>query len=583
MKAISGGELVAQLLKAEGVEVVFGIIDGTYFGLYSKLGDYGIRLVTPRHESSAAHMAGAYARMTGKLGVCIASNGPGVANVLPGVAVENGEGNRVLLISSSRRSGIGSPDRGGTFQYFDQVGVIKPMSKWSGSAASFERIPELLRRAMRCSYRGRPGLVHFDVPENIMNGKFKAAPVILQPSQYRLTVAPLPSPAQVAEAAGILLAASYPMIHAGSGVIHAGAGPRLHKLAEMLSAPVTTSWGARGAISERSDLAVPMHCIDLNKKVRNDADAVLVIGSRLGETDWWGKAPYWRRAAEQKLIQVDNDEDNIGMNRPTDLAVLADASAFIDALIVELESRPPAASLAGRKRKVGEVAAAKRAVRADLDKALVAQDAPLHPAHVPSICRKFFDDDAIVVADGGNTVIWVNFYHEVRVPNTMLATAKFGMLGAGVGQALGAKVARPDSQVYCIIGDGAMGFHLQEVETAVRNALPVVYLVMCDKQWGMVKMNQQFALKPVKTLIRKSLGPGETINADLSPIRFDKVAQAMGAHGEYVSKPSQLEAALSRSLESGLPSVVHIEVDPVAHMWAPKLKVFKDMHEEPKG
>ncbi len=125
MDRMTGGALIARMLKAEGVEVVFGIIDGSYFGLYSSLRDLGIALITPRHETGAAHMAGAYARLTGKLGVCIASNGPGVANVLPGVAVENGEGNRVLLISSWRRSGIVNPDRGGTYQYFKQVAVQK--------------------------------------------------------------------------------------------------------------------------------------------------------------------------------------------------------------------------------------------------------------------------------------------------------------------------------------------------------------------------------------------------------------------------------------------------------------------------
>ncbi|MCP4274038.1 MAG: thiamine pyrophosphate-binding protein, partial [Gammaproteobacteria bacterium] len=132
MSQAAGGELLVRMLKEEGVEVIFGIIDGTYFGFYSNLEKHGIRLITPRHETSAAHMAGAYARVTGKLGVCIASNGPGVANVLPGVAVENGEGNRVLLITSCRRDPIVYPDRGGAYQCFNQDGVIKPMSKWSG-------------------------------------------------------------------------------------------------------------------------------------------------------------------------------------------------------------------------------------------------------------------------------------------------------------------------------------------------------------------------------------------------------------------------------------------------------------------
>ena len=187
MEKLFGGDVVARMLHHEGVEKVFGIIDGTYFGFYSSLRHYGIELITPRHEACAVHMAAAYARVSGKLGVCMASNGPGVANVLPGVAVENGEGNRVLLITSTRRTGIGYPDRGGTYQYFNQSGVLKPMTKWSGAVPSYERIPELVKRAFRVSWQGRPGVVHLDIPENILE---PAAGASERPAAPRVTPPP---------------------------------------------------------------------------------------------------------------------------------------------------------------------------------------------------------------------------------------------------------------------------------------------------------------------------------------------------------------------------------------------------------
>ena len=152
-----------------------------------------------------------------------------------------------------------------------------------------------------------------------------------------------------------------------------------------------------------------------------------------------------------------------------------------------------------------------------------------------------------------------------------------------MGQALGAAAARPDKQVCCIIGDGAMGFNPQEVETAVRNGLNVIFLVCCDKQWGMVKMTMSFAFKPLKTLIKKSLDPEETINTELNEIRFDLLAKAMGAHGERVADPARLRPALQRCLASGKCSVIHVDVDPTKHMWAPGLMHFKAMHQEPKG
>ena len=572
------------MLAAEGVEVVFGIIDGTYFGLYSAFEENGIRLVGPRHETSAAHMAGAYARLTGKLGVCIASNGPGVANVLPGVAVENGEGNRVLLITSCRRPGIAYPDRGGTFQYFNQVAVTKPMTKWSGAVPSFERIPEMMRRAFRASFKGRPGVVHVDVPENVLNGSFKTGgPEIRPPSAYRRTAPLAPDPEAVKQSVDLLTAAKHPILHAGNGVIAARAFDELLAVAKLLRAPVTTSWAGRCAQAETHELAVPMLHVEINTKVRNDADVVLALGTRLGETDWWGKAPYWAAAGEQKLIQVDVDEDILGMNKAMTLGVLADARLSLAAVHQELEARGSVGAVGPRDAKIAEYGTLMAKNRADLDKNLTKSAEGVHPSHVATTCQKVFDDDAILVIDGGNTAVWANFYHQVKAPNTVLTTPKFGMLGAGVSQALGARIACPDKQVYCIIGDGAMGFHPQEVETAIRNDLPVIYLVLCDRQWGMVKMTQQFQMKPLKTLVMKSLSPEETINTDLGEIRFDLLAESMGAHGERVSAPEELEPAIRRCLEAGRCSVIHVDVDPVAHMWAPALKHFKDMHQEPKG
>ena len=583
MSETSGGEVLARMLQAEGVQKVFGIIDGTYFGFYSSLHKLGIEIVTPRHETCAAHMAGAYARLTGRLGVCMASNGPGVANLLPGLVVENAEGNRVLAITSCRRPQIVYPDRGGAYQAFDQVGAISHFAKWSHAVVSFDRVAELGRTALRHCYQGRPGVVHLDVPETLMNGKVKAEVPTWQPSQFRCTQPLVPAPDQVAQAAEVLAAAELPIIHAGSGVIHAGAYDELRRVAELLCAPVTTSWAARGVVPETHELAMPMPLIKLNTRVRNDADAVLVVGSRLGETDWWGKAPYWRRPSEQKTVQVDIDGQVLGANKPVTVAALADAKLFLAALADALESRRGRMNLDARRRQLAQYREVVRAERAKLDEKLQDLATPMNPAHVAHLCQQVFPEGSTLVADGGNTAVWAMMYHEMRVPNTLLSTFKFGMLGAGVAQALGAAIARPEHPVCCIIGDGAMGFHPQEIETAVRNGLRVVYVVVCDRQWGMVKMNQQFALKPIKTLIRKSLGPDETIKADLGEIRFDKVAEAMGAHGERVGDPRELKAALERALASGGPAVVHVDVDPVKHMWAPGLMHFKDMHLEPKG
>ncbi len=577
---VKGGEIVTRLLAAEGVDTVFGIIDGTYFGMYSTFGDHSIRLVTPRHETSAVHAAGAYARLTGKLGVCMASNGPGVANALPGVAVENAEGNRVLLITTSRRHAIVEPDRGGTFQCFPQVEAIRAMAKFSVHVPSADRVAELTRRALRMCFSGRPGVVHLDIPEDIMNGAFETKEDwFRKPEQYRSSGTFAPRNAEIQRAAELLRGAARPMIHVGSGVIHSQAFDAVTALAERLGAPITTSWAARGAVDERHPLSVSMIFLDAVAKARNEADVVLVLGSRLGETDWWGKAPYWASSG-QTLIQVDIDPEVLANIRPVELPVQADVSEFLPALTNALGRTEVAAS---RRKWTDALRKACTKRRKKLDKHLAKRSMPMHSAHVPSTCREIFDDDAILVLDGGNTAVWTNFFHQVRTPGMVLTTPKMGMLGAGCAQPIGAQAAFPDRQVYCIIGDGAMGFHPQEIETAVRNEMKIIWLVLCDKAWGMVKINQQFKLKPIKTLVMGTLSPEETINTDLNSIAFDDLARSMGAHGERVADPDGLKGAIERSRASGLPAVIHVDVDPVKHLWAPHLKDFQDMHSEPKG
>jgi acetolactate synthase-1/2/3 large subunit len=455
------------------------------------------------------------------------------------------------------------------------------MTKWSGAVPTFERIPEMLRRAFRISFKGRPGVVHVDIPENIHNGSFEIAEGWLrEPKSYRHIERIAAAPSQVKEVAQLLRDAERPLFHAGSGVIHSDACAQLAKVASLAEVPVSTSWGAGAVIPDEDPHGLPVYAMDALNEARKQADLLIVIGSRLGETDWWGKGPRWSGEGKTKVIQVDIDEEILGMNRPTDLTLLADAGSFLAALADELKSEPVAEEvLRGRQVHLANLVEKVKATRAELDGALGNDINPMHSAQVPAACNDAFGKDAVVVVDGGNTAVWATFFHKVGTPNTVLATHKFGMLGAGVGQALGAKVARPDAPVYCVIGDGAMAFHVQELETAVRADLPVVFLVLCDKQWGMVKLTQQFGLGDIRRVL--GVEAENTINADFEEIEFDKVAQAMGAHGERVSDAKELPAAIERSIASGKAAVIHVDVDPMMHLWAPGLQEFKEMHQEP--
>lgn len=606
----TGGRLLAEMLQREGVDHLFGIIDGTYLQFFASGHDLGMRIITPRHEATALHAAGAYARMTGRLGVAMASNGPGVANALSGVAVEQGEGNRVLLITSSRRPQIAYPDRGGAYQCFDQCGVIAPMSKWSQTVKSADRLVEMMHKALRACFSDRPGVVHLDVPETIMNGKVDRPDSLAEPSQYRVLRPQEPAAADIQRTMELLAQAKAPALHVGSGAIHAQAYAEVQELAELLHAPITTSWGGRSVVAETHPLVFPIIHIDAVNTVRQQADFLLCLGSDLGETDWWAKPPYWRDPSQQSFIQVDIDPEILGRNHRTDLPVLADLKRFLQLLIAAIKADAARCPVdAERKHTVQRWQAKRDAHRAELDTTLADRSTPMVTAHVADTCQRILPAEAIGVFDGGNTAVWGNFYTRFASPNSQLGTHHFGHLGAGLGQAIGAAVARPEAPVYCMIGDGAMGFHVQDIETAIRHELPIIFLVCCDRQWGMVKLTERIGLDPVRTMVKKALGTqdGEfdglaeatrkplrkllsgalsadkTINADLQETDYAKLAASMGAWGARVNAPDQLDQALSDALASQRCAVIHVDVDAEKHLWAPGLMHFKDMHQEPAG
>ncbi len=394
-----------------------------------------------------------------------------------------------------------------------------------------------------------------------------------------------PLPEQVDEAAELLTKANLPMIHAGSGIIHAQAFEELKQLAEQLHAPITTSWAARGVMDERHSLVWPLVHIDANNSLRNAADVCLCLGSDMGETDWWGKAPYWGKQADQRFIQVDLDETHLGRNRPVNLGIISDVKLFLQQLIEKLKPLQTTINFEMRKAKVTDLSEQIKADRNGLNQILDSPAEGMISGHVPHICREIFNEEAVVVFDGGNSAVWGNFYTSILTPNTQLGTPHMGHLGAGVGQALAACLARPGKQVYCIIGDGAMGFNMQEIETAVRNNLAPIFLVLNDKQWGMVKINQMVALEPVKQMFNTALGPDGTgtINTDLGEIAWDDLARSMGAFGARANSNDTLRKAINDALASGTCAVIQCDIDPGAHLFAPGLMHFKAMHQEPEG
>ena len=564
MSEMTGGELLLKCLQGEQVTTLFGVLDGSFNPFLAKLDEYGMRFVNPRHEAAAAHMAEAYARIRGEPAVVMGGIGPGAANLVSGVVTAYAEGSPLIVFSGQRRRNIIYPDRGGSFQNVDLLGLYRPVTKWSAGVRDWRRLPELIRRAFRQATTGRPGPVYLEIPEDIMRGVGNADGVdVWPPEQYRAGRQGVGDPALVARAAELLAGAQRPCLHAGTGVSWAGAWDAFLALADHLAAAMTTSLGARGVVPEDH----PRYFHPLNRDAleaaRSEADVVLAVGGRLGELDNWGRAPSWSPPGQQKVIHVDVDPAAIGLNRPVDLGIVGDARAVLAALLVEVQARTPArAEHDGFER----YRALTREWREQMAVSLNVPEGQISPGRLVQVVRDFFPREAITVMDGGNTSLWAASFNPIYGPRSYLYTAKFGHLGTGLPYALGAKLAAPERPVYLISGDGALGFNLQELETARRYGLDVTVVVSCDAGWGMERSSQMFAQI------------GGLVACDFYPeTRYDLVAQALGCHGELVQELDQLQPALERAAGSGKPGLIQVLVDPMNNLAPPGLLTFSSM------
>jgi acetolactate synthase-1/2/3 large subunit len=561
MAIITGGELLLRCLVQEGVRIIFAVPDASYNPVLGKLRQYDVRLLPPRHEAAGAHMADGWSRVTGQLGVCMAGAGPGTANLVSGIVTAYSEGSPVLAITTNRHSAAIYPDRGGVMQYTDQVSLFKPVTKWNALVSQPRRIPELVQKAVRAATSGRPGPVHLDIPEDVMEAEIdeEKAPVE-EARRYRVVQPQVPDRALVKQAAAMLTEAAVPAIYVGGGVRHSGAWAELKLLAEHLSCPVLLSPGARGLFPEDHPLCfIPLSKGGMN--LRKEADVVLLVGTQLAQLDAHGRPPFWAPSQRQKAIQVDVDPEIIGRNRPVDLGILGDARASLAALLEEVEAisgpRPPSERLQEYQRQSREWEEGLAA--------LATETKPVHPARLMTEARRFFPHDGILAMDGGNTSMYCFQYLRVYQPRSFLWTSKFGHLGTGLPYAMAAKLAQPERTVLLITGDSAFGFNLQELETAYREKIPVICLVSCDYRWGMEVPGQLV-----------ELGLENLIGVDHSRARYDKVAGGFGCFGAYVEDPAEIQPALAAAVKSGLPAVIQVVVDQGANVLPPGLMEYAE-------
>ena len=550
---LTGAEAVVEMLKAHGVEILFGLCGDTSLPFYDALArlPHGMRHVLTRDERSAAYMADGYARTSGKVGVCEGPSGGGATYILPGLTEANESSVAVLCINSD----ISVAARGRyTLTALDQGALMKPVTKWNAVLDRPQDIPRVFRAAFNQMTTGRPGAVHIALPFDVQNGSVDRADVWGDPSLGLYPARRVaPDLSFVERAAQMLGDAAYPVFLCGGGVVIAGAEADLLKLAERLSAPVATTISGKGSISELHPLAVGV--VGSNggtpetRAILDQADLVVFVGCRAGSVT----TERWRHPTpgKTKVIHLDVDAAVLGANYPVDAPLVGDAKLALAALNDSLGTvqRPLEATV---------VQNAKEQKFTRFRDLTMSDDKPIKPERVVAEVAQALDPDAIIVADAGTPCPYFSAYYQVRVTGRrFFSNRAHGALGYSLSAAVGAHLARPQVKCVAVMGDGSFGFTCGELETAVRYRLPITFIVISNGTYGWIKAGQKS-------------GYGERYFAvDFDTTDHAAVAAAFGVKSWRVTEPKELGKVLKEAVAHGGPSLVDIVCQPLHEAKAP--------------
>ena len=529
MAKVDGNSLVVRSLKDEGVDTVFYITGGPMVDVASKCIEIGFRSVDCRHEQAASMAAHAYSRVLGKPGVCFAASGPGVTNLITGVG--NAFLDAIPVVALGGASAI-SQDGMGAFQEMDQVGMFKPITKWAERVKDARRIPELVNKAFRIATSGQPGPVYLDLPGDVLYREVEEeeAPFVKRPHVIPRIAA---DPDLVSQAISLLRGAQRPLVLTGTGLFWSDAMAELREFVEASGIPFFTTPQGRGVIEEDHALSFP----GARNRAWKEADVVLVIGTRFNFIIGFGQPP--RFAEDVKFIQIDIADEEIGRNRPVDVGIVGDAKTVMRQLINEgADSIQTPADWIEALRGYDQRSQAKS------EEIMNTPSSPMHPLQLCKEVREFMDRDAIVVVDGHEILNFARQSVPTHAPGHRVNAGPNGCMGVAAAFGVGAKVAKPDTQVIVLSGDGSFGMNGMEIDTMVRHNIPAIVVISNNGGWA---------------------GAG-VMNAgrDLGFSRYDEMAKVFGAHGEYVKKPEDIRPALERAAASGKPAVVNVIVDPKA-------------------
>jgi acetolactate synthase-1/2/3 large subunit len=534
MTTAIGSQVLARSLRRLGLDTMFYVMGGPMLAAEAACIQEGIRSIDVRHEQAAAMMAHAYGRVSGKLGVCMACSGPGAMNLVTGVSTAWADAAPLLAIGGA--SPVTQFGRG-AFQEMDQVSVFKPVTKWAERIYDPRRIPEIVGLAVGRALNGRPGPVYLDLPGDVLYREVDEDTVRYPEAAEALARhRPAGDPAQVDAAVGLLEQAERPIVIAGSGVLWSGASEQLRAWVDATGIPFFTTPQARGVVPDDHELSF----LTARSTAFREADLALVIGTRINYMIGYLSPPRFSPGA--RLIQIDIDPAEIGHNHTADAGIAGDARVVLEQLLGaggDRVARGRYSDWTDHLKMVDAQKSAQAEARLDNDAT------PIHPLRLCREVRDLLDRDAILVVDGQEILNYGRQSISTFEPGHRLNSGPFGTMGVGLPFGLGAKAAKPDKQVLVLHGDGSFGLNAMELDTAVRWRLPVVTVVSLNGGW--------------------TADPnGDKPGRDLGYTRFDKLAEALGCHAEYVEEPSQIRPALERAFESDLPALVNVRTDPHA-------------------
>jgi len=541
MVEMIGAKALIHALEKEGVDIVFGLPGGANLPIYDALVDANFRHILVRHEQSASHMADGYARIKRKAGVCFATSGPGATNLITGIATAHADSSPMIAVTGQVSLAMIGKD---AFQETDIIGVANPCTKYAFQPRSAHEIPETVKKAFYIAESGMPGPVLIDIPKDVQQSSADMNfPELIKVRGYSPVVdADL---SQLGKSVEILLNAERPIIMGGGGVILSGAFSELQAVAEILMAPVVTTFKGKGSFPENHPLAmgpIGMHGHAEANKMILEADCILAVGARfsdrsVGRYDEFGKG--------MSIIHMDVDPAEIGKNKSVDVAVIGDVKSSLRTLfkmlskvIVKKDQDNP--WLSRRKELIDHYAETLK----DYPRDLTARKALKK-------LREILPANSIATTEVGQCQMWASLHFDVISPGTFFSSTGLGTMGFGFPASIGAKAARPVVPVVDIAGDGSFNMTENSLAVSVLDNLPVIVFLMNNYMLGMVAQWQRTFYN------RRYSGVHQRNCPD-----YVKIAQAYGAQGIKAQSLSELEKAIRSALKMEVATVIDIIIDP---------------------